>query len=281
MKTFIKKRLLTAFITTMTSTSFVGLFVTLLPNIADWPIKFLIILGIAFILFVTISLILIFVKKRTIGSFNNVKISAMYGDVLKIKKKKKGSIPVVVIPVNSAFDYIVEEKLNQRAPIVSKKTIHGQWIIKLTQGKEELIEQLGKEINHSIQEMSPKIVETLKEKRGNQTNYELGSHIFIERDDCGYLLFALSEFDENNHVKEKMKSVYCELIKKLMDATDGCQGRDAYIPIMGTGLSLFGISHKDAFEEIKAAALNKKMSLKSNINIVVFYGDIKKASIYD
>ena len=221
--------------------SFCGLFVSLIP-FAKWYIKIYIIIGLFLLSFFLYFLCYMCTTQVIIAKRNNVVIRTMYGDVLKIKKKKNNK-PVVVIPVNSAFDYKLEDELNINNPIVSSKTIHGQWIRYMKNEKNISEEQLGNLINKEIINLS--VVKELKNKRGNTVQYKTGSSVFIENDDCTYMLFALTDFDENNRVIEEKKSKYNKLIEILIETIDKCQGRDVYVPIMGTGLSLLFKPNKE------------------------------------
>ena len=282
MKRYIGKLLLKAFVAAMTVTSFFGVFITLVENEIKWQIKIWIVIGVFAISFLAVFLVLFGRGRRKISEFNKIEINAMYGDILKVRRwRRKARKPVVVIHVNSAFDIDVEDDLNVPNPIVSSDTLHGQWVNKIISKKIMTLDQLRKEIEKAIKIAELPIDKQLPNKSGNKTNYETGSTIFIETENCTYMLFALSEFDEKNHVVEKTKTEYCNLITHLINETSRCQGRTVYIPIMGTGLSMFGISPIDALDTIKGTAEKEKLHLKSSINIVVPYDYAKRASIYD
>ena len=219
-----------------------------------------------------------FVKHHKISSRGSISIEAMYGDILKIKNKKEK--PVIVIPVNSSFDSIVENDLNIKNRIIEGSSIHGQWLTKYASSKDSL-EELQKEINLGIKKQNLIPICKLTNKRGNKNVYPLGSHIFIEKNDYTFLLFALTEFDDCNKVVKKDAEVFVDLMAKLMDSTDYCAGHHVYIPIMGTKIALFGITPSQSFEYIKSAALNKKQSLRTSITIVICNENRGKVSIYD
>ena len=278
---YVKKQLLNALRFAVTFSSFIGVFIALIPFDEKWWINAITIASVFVLSFVIVALILLMKRKRKIGECNNVSINAMYGDILNINVKNNEVKPVIVIPVNSAYDYIVEDNLDIENPIVSPKTLHGKWIVKITNGEAEKIEQLRKDIEKGIKVSGLEVIKRLENKRGNKEQYKLGSAIFVERDDCTYLLFALTDFDEKNHVVERHVRIYSNLINDLINETGRCQGRDVYVPVMGVGLSLFGLDHKHAFEIMKATIINQKNTLKSSINIVIFDGDRDKVSIYD
>ena len=257
--------------------SFIGVFVSFLPFGDFWWVGLIIVLGVFVVVTVFTFLWFLFKKNYKIVSFANHTISAKYGNIFSIKAKEK---PVVVIPVNTSFDYIVEEDLSIKDPIVSPKTLQGQFIKKMTNLEKDKVEELGKEIENAIitQGLVPR--ETVM-KRGNQKFYELGSYIFLERENCTYMLFALTDFDEHNIVVSKPVSTFAELISKLISDINKCSGRPIYIPVMGVGLSGFGIDHKNSFILIKEALLAKKLTLRNDVTIVIYTGDREKVSIYD
>ena len=279
---FIKKQLFKSLKIAASISSFLGVFVALIPCDKDeygW-LKKIIIIGSFFVaVFIVLTICFLAINKRKIGSCNNVSVNVMYGDILNIKSPKEK--PVVVIPVNSSYDYIVEDSLDVENPIVSKKSLHGKWVLKLTNNEKDKLNQLKRDIEKGIKAsgLAPEII--IPEKRGNKERYKLGSAIFIEREDCTYLLFAFTDFDKENHVIEKHIKVYVGLINDLIIQTGRCQGRDVYVPVMGVGLSLFGLDHKGAFGIMKTAIINQKNTLKSSINIVIYTGDKDKISIFD
>ena len=280
-KPYVKKQLQKSLTISITFSSFVGVFVALIPMDEKWWIKIIVILSVFLASFVIVFVYLLSRKKRIVAEWNNVKINAMYGDLLNLHIDKEAGKPVVVIPVNSSYDCDVEDDLNVKDPIVSSKTLHGKWIRKIAGDKADALSQLKNDIEQGIKTGGLRIVESLPNKRGNKDRYKLGSTIFVERDDYTYLLFALTDFDEQNHVIERTIKDYTRLINDLVIATNQCQGRDVYIPLMGTQMSLFGLDCARAYEIMKAAFINQKSSLKSSITFVIYNGDKDKVSIYD
>lgn len=272
---FIKKSLEIGIIIT----SFVGVFVAFFPFDKNWWIG-VVIVAIVFVLsFTIVFLCYISSSKRVLASYGNHSIVAMYGDILSISKKDNVK-PVVIIPVNSAFDYIVEDDLTTKNPIVSANSLHGKFIKKLTNLNPEKMNQLGQEIQRNIQSLGL-VKHCLTNKRGNQDTYSLGTHIFIERDDCTYMLFALTAFDENNEVIYESLSTFSRLVNQLCLDVNSCQGRPVYIPVMGVGLSGFCLDHKNAYSLIKEAFLSKRLTLISDVTIIIYDDDRQKVSIYD
>ena len=241
---------------------------------------------IIFVLIFILSLLIIYLflrfkKHHRISGRGSVFIESMYGNILNIKREKREkSKPVVVIPVNSSFDTLVEDSPSVVDRIVEGTSIHGQWIKKYAPTP-ELLKKLDKEIDKFIAGKKWSPIKVLNNKRGKKDVYALGSYVFIERDDCTFLLFALTEYDEHNKVIKKDAEEFTILMKCLMDITDECAGKHVYIPIMGTKIALFGIDDLSSFEYIKNAAINKKCSLRASISIVIFEDSRDKVSIYD
>ena len=78
------------------------------------------------------------------------KIIVMYGDILKIAQKKlwyrRTQQPkIIVIPVNTNFDTIVDSQTVPN-PLVSKKTIHGKWLLQYADEMNKTPEQIEQDI---------------------------------------------------------------------------------------------------------------------------------------
>jgi len=262
--------------------SFIGALLSfiLLPS-NYWWIGLIIFVATFIIVFLTIFLVLKFKKCHRISGRGSIFIESRYGDILNIKKERREkSKPVVVIPVNSSFDTVVEDSPSIINRIVEGTSIHGQWLKKYAPAP-ELLEKLDKEIDHFLIGKNWSPIKVLTNKRGKKNVYALGSHVFIETDEYTFLLFALTEFNEDNKIIKKDAEEFTILMKKLMDITDECAGKHVYIPVMGTKIALFGIDDLASFEYIKNAALNKKWFLRVPISIVIYEGSRDKVSIYD
>lgn len=262
--------------------SFIGALLSfiLLPSNLWW-IGLIIFVATFIIVFFTIYLVLRFKKRHRISGRGSIFIEARYGNILDIKKEKRDkSKPVVIIPVNSSFDTLVEDNPSTVDRIVEGTSIHGQWLKKYA-STPELLEKLDKDISQFIISKNWSPIKVLESKRGKKDVYSLGSHVFIEMNDYSFLLFALTEFNEHNKVIKKDAEEFTVLMKKLMDITDECAGKHVYIPVMGTKIALFGIDDLASFEYIKNAALNKKCSLRASISIVIYEASRDKVSIYD
>lgn len=277
-----KKLFIKALEISVSFSSFIGVILSFIvfPT-GYWWIGLISFIGVFLVSFFTSYLVLRNLKHHRISRRGPIFIESMYGNIMEIKKRSNsGEKPVVVIPVNTSFDTIVEDDLNIKDRIVEGSTIHGQWLNKYAPDELSL-KNLQKEIKASIKNSGLILKHTLNNKRGNKEIYELGSSIFIEKENCSFLLFALTEFDEHNKVIKKDPECFVELMSKLMNATDKCPGKHVYIPVMGTKIALFGLNTLQAFEYIKNAAQNKKNSLRASITIVIYDGNRDEVSIYD
>ena len=259
--------------------SFVGVILSFVVFPQEyWWIGLIVFLSTFVLSFVVIYLILRNIKRHRISGRGSILIESLYGDILKIKSHEDK--PVIVIPVNSSFDTIVENDLNIKDRIVEGSSIHGQWLTKYGPDEPSL-KKLQKDVCTGIKNQNLVSIHKLQNKRGNKNVYPLGSYIFVERDDYTFLLFALTEFDEHNKVIRRDAETFVELMAKLINSTDYCAGRHVYVPLMGTKIALFGITPSQSFEYIKSAALNKKLTLRASLTIVIFDNDRDKVSIYD
>ena len=259
--------------------SFVGVILSFIvfPS-SHWWIGLVVFLGTFVLSFIILLVTMLKDKRHKISGRGSIIIESMYGNILEIDNRK--SKPVIVIPVNSSFDTIIENNLNVKDRIIEGSSLHRQWLSKYGSDKDAL-KKLQDDVKAGIKNRGLIPDHMLKNKRGNKNVYPIGSYIFVEREDYTFLLFALTEFDEHNKVIKHDAEMFVELMAKLMDATDYCAGRHVYIPIMGTKIALFGMTPSQSFEYIKSAALNKKNTLRSSLSIVIYDDDRDKVSIYD
>ena len=262
--------------------SFIGALLSfiLLPK-NYWWIGLIVFVTSFVLTFLMIYFVLRFKKRHRISGRGSLFIESRYGNILNVKKENhETSKPVVVIPVNSSFDTLVEDSPSVVDRIVEGGSIHGQWLKKYA-STPEMLEEVNRDIDKFINDKKWKPIKSLNNKRGKKDVYALGSYVFIERNDCVFLLFALTEFDEHNKIIKHDAEEFTNLMKKLMDITDECAGKHVYIPVMGSKIALFGIDDLASFEYIKNAALNKKCSLRASISIVIYENSRDKVSIYD
>lgn len=243
-------------------------------------IKICILVGIILISFI-ISLILVVVvlKNRKLWANGKNKVLAFYGDLFKITNKLKKKI--VVIPVNDTFETIIDDDLSQCKPLVSLKTIHGQWIKYMNDNGIDS-ETLNELITNNLKNIKPNKVYNNKEKtRGNKESYALGTIAAINgNNNTTFYLLAISNFDENNRATSSRRNIR-NCVDELIDFYDtNGQGYPIYIPLFGTGRSRADLNHQQAFRIIKNAVLTNEKLIHGTINIVVYKNDRDKVSIF-
>lgn len=181
------------------------------------------------------------------------KVYSRYADLWKIAfpRKSTSEKKIVVISVNTAYDTIVDDSVaGIDKPLVSPKTMHGQWIKKMIERgvpaqtiKQVIDESLslqGTEASDTVDRAPKKRGATKTYPIGTVATYEVGSTIF-------YLL-ALSDFDENNNAHTS-KDDLVSAITSLLDYYDKHgNGYDIYIPLLGTGQSRTGITKDESLE---------------------------------
>ena len=160
------------------------------------------------------------IRSLTIQMRPQLQVTVKEGDVLK----ERG---IIVIPVNNYFDTIVDDV------IISKKSVHGQFVLQY------LVE------NPDVKQFNNLINDYLKKLYHRSTpTWALGCCADIEWKGNIYVLFAFTNFDNENHASihpAQVPNVLSKLTKHLSEiATD----KPIYMSLFGTGLSRLGKSHK-------------------------------------
>ena len=200
----------------------------------------------------------------------NNTLSVIAGDLFKYGFENRAKLKnIVVIPVNSSFETHLSTKLeDDKLPLVSENTIHGQWLLRwIKSGKtiSELDERITKNIN--IQKLKP--THTSMTSNGKQDCYDLGAIVSIETEKAVYYLDAISDFDENNNAQSAAQKIE-KCLEKLIDFYDKFgQGYSLYLPLMGTGRSRANLSHQESFDLIVNTFLNNKHKIQGHIGIVI------------
>lgn len=233
------------------------------------------------VLFVTCAVFVVgalcqtmFGKKNTIWEKGNNKITAIYGNILDEASEHE---EIRVIPVNTAFDTIVDAPCSTDKPLVSPNSLHGQWI------KRQKCEQeiLRDEILKNISESSYHEVNPSQKKRGNRREYTIGTYSVIRRKNITYLLVALSAFDINN-VAHSTQTDLETVLQSVVSYHNQCgQGAKLMIPLMGTANSRMKLDYQESFDIIKNYLLLRKKDINGCIEIVVYQKDASKVSIWN
>ena len=162
-------------------------------------------------------------------SINNTKVEVVIGDIFDpfyYPNQHEGEI--TIIPVNDYYDYIVDDR------IVSNKSLHGQYIKKITEiGK---LDSLNYKIENDpfLKKIGNPKVEALREE-GRKVRYELGSLVEFEN----YILTAFTNFDEDNKAFLSADE-YMHFWMKFWENIDVVySGRTINIPLIGAGITRF------------------------------------------
>lgn len=219
-----------------------------------------------------------FYKENTIFKNNQGKLSLKYDDLWKIAFStsgffKKDDKKIVVVSVNTSFDTIVDEDIaTVNKPLVSPKTMHGQWIQKMQEygiSAEELNQCIQENLKKQGITPVKKLDCTMKE-RGNLECYEKGTIAVYKHNNTFFYLLALSEFDEKNNA-QNTKNELIETIEKLIKYYDSNgQGYDMYIPLLGTGRSRTDISPEEALQIMVSYFKIHKEKVQGDVNIIVY-----------
>lgn len=248
----------------------------------------IVIFVIAIIISLAIAMLYVLLIRRKNCIWNNGtgSLSVVYGDIIKIAfNGKKTKNKVVVIPVNTSFDTIVDSNITSvHKPLVSPNSIHGQWINALiNEGLTE--DEIHQIVQEAIQKRELKIQKkcSSREKvRGNLDCYERGSLVFVSyRLNTTFMLVALADFDDCNK-GQCTEEAFIDVIMSIIDAYNDCaQGYDLYIPLIGTGFSRVNLSNKESLQKIKACIEICKKKIHGAVNIVIYEEDIDKVTIFD
>ncbi len=180
-----------------------------------------------------------------------------YGFSTKYKQHR-----IIVIPVNTSFDTHLSTKLeNEQYPVVSRETLHGEWILRLKKRQND-IDSIRTRINQNL--------------KLNGINFDdnnkvpIGSIAVIEEKEVIFYLLAISDFDEHYHATSSKDDII-NSISSLFDYYDRKgQGYTLYVPLVGTGLSRANLSYQESYDLIKDNALKTVKTKQGKINIVIF-----------
>lgn len=254
-------------------------------GVKDACVKIFVLLS--FILCVALLSIFIMLKTQTetIWERGQAKLCVKYGDILSIGKKRRffrcsTRNKLIVIPVNSHFDTIVEDSTVPN-PLVSVKTIHGKWL-NLYEAEKNMSPA---EIQNAIYEfLDAKGIQYQADsnKRGSQRKYPTGTCAIMNgTNNVNYVLWALSDFNQVNVAHATKESVISSLVLLLDFVNTQSQGDECYIPLAGTGMSRTGLSHKESLHTILSTIDLYREKLVGIVNVVIYNGDKSKVSIFD
>lgn len=170
---------------------------------------------------------------------------------------------IVVIPVNTAFDTHVSNKLEcTNRPVVSNTTLHGKFLVRVY--KSGITEDDVK--RRIINDLS---VNGLIDRETDNISLPIGTVATLDFDSATIFLLAVSHFDENNNAHSTQEDIRDALICMLDYYDRKGQGYDLYMPLIGTGMSRAKLSHQQSLDLIINTLLLNNQLIQGRINIVV------------
>ena len=228
----------------------------------------------------------VFKRKRLLWTTGDGRVTVCYSDIMKLSFPKKKTVKkIVVIPVNTCFDTIVDENISlYDKPLVSPTTVHGLWIKNMVKHGFNINDiDIAIDKSISLGGINPvKELSRQEKKRGKLKCYENGTIAVVEgKNNVEFYLLALSEFDENNKAQSSKDEVIKSL-RSLLEFYDvNGQGYQMYITLMGTGRSRAGLTHHDSLQTITSLFSLYSEKIHGDINIVIYKKDRDKVSIFD
>ena len=223
-------------------------------------------------------------KQKIIWQRASGRIIVQYGDLLRKgfdKKNKRNRL--IVIPVNSAFDTIVDADISLCSkPLVSPNSLHGKWIRRYLENG-GTIEDIDKKIINFLnqQKIKPsKVLSKQNNECGKRELYDLGT-IAVIKGDAGntFLLLATTNFDENNNAHVSVEEIEYVIKALIKFHNQHGQGYELLIPLIGTNLSRAGLSHDDSLRILTSMFQLYGNLIYGDIKIVIYKGDKDKVTL--
>ena len=197
---------------------------------------------------------------------NTSEVEVYFGDIFEDTAELKA------ISFNEYFDTQVDDK------IISKRSLHGQFIEKFYAGQVDVLDDII-----AADEHLPEMIagENPTRPAGKKTKYKLGTVCMAEE----YLLIALSRFDANNKAFLEI-SDYISCLLAFWNEVDGVYaGRTLALPVLGSGITRFrdyeNISDQELLELIiwtfKLSRI--KFTYPSKVKIVVWEKKSEKINL--
>lgn len=210
-------------------------------------------------------------SRRLLWQHGSGSLSVEVGDLFsKGFGRRRKNKNIVVIPVESSFDTIVTtgcESIGR--PRVSVRTLHGKWLQRMY-ACGETPESLEKRISANL---SLRGIEAHSDVEG-RARYPIGTVSVVENDKALFFLLAVSDFDGDN-VSRSGPDTIRTATGVLVDTYDAIgQGLDLYLPLMGTGLSRAGLSHRGSYGLITETLAARAQDIHGSMTIMVCPDDV-------
>ena len=207
-------------------------------------------------------------KQKELWRRGNNSINLISGDLIKIAfEDNLSERRIIVIPVNTAFDTQLSTNAEEDLfPLVSEKTIHGQWLTHILQiiDKNELDHRIQKHLN--VSGTTP--IGTSQGIGGKADKYSIGTTVIIQEKNTIFYLLAISDFDNRNLARSSREFIKIA-IEKLLDYYDELgMGYEIYMPVLGTGKSRARLQPKEALQLIKETFVEHAEKINGQIYIV-------------
>lgn len=217
-------------------------------------------------------------KDRTAWERASSKIKVCYLDLIQEAfSSRKSEEAIYVIPVNTAFDTIVDDA-KQIDPLVAPKSLHGKFIKKICE-QGFTVSELDKRIEESLQAGGYTPVAEENKARGKGKKYDIGTVVTIRGTRNYYYLLALTNYDKHNKAYCSLDDVKRSIESLIKYYDQNGQGIKLVVPLMGTGFSRTSLSHEDSLRIITSLFLLNANILAGEVDVAIYNGDKDKVSI--
>lgn len=194
-------------------------------------------------------------RKFKVNIKGDMEIAVQCGNLFQ----KSGNI---VVPVNCFFDTIVGQG------VVSETSWHGKLVYEIFKGDlKDLEQQMEKELQ-SLKGVP------VNRACGKNTRYPYGTIIKVKRDGRNFFLVALTDFDEENHVKaEEARINYCDVMGTLVQyIAKNSEGVPTFLPPVGMGLARIFDSQENCIRTMVQVFRLMQQNFSAPVGIVVEEG---------
>jgi hypothetical protein len=197
---------------------------------------------------------------------NTSEVEVYFGDIFADAAELKA------ISFNEYFDTQVDDK------IISKQSLHGQFIEKYYAGQVDVLDDIIATDEHLTEMIAG---ENSTRSTGKKTKYKLGTVCMAKE----YLLIALSRFDANNKAFLEISDYVSCLLTFWNEVDRVYAGRTLALPVLGSGITRFrnyeNISDQELLELIiwtfKLSRI--KFTYPSKVKIVVWEKKSEKINL--
>lgn len=231
----------------------------------DKPIAGAVSLGVVFLTYIGIW-IYANVRRSIRLKINTSEVEVYFGDIFEDTAELKA------ISFNEYFDTQVDDK------IISKKSLHGQFIEKYYSGRVDVLNDIIDADEHLAEMIAG---ENSNRSTGKKTKYNLGT-VCMAKD---YLLVALSRFDMNNKAFLEMSDYVSCMLTFWNEVDRVYAGRTLSLPVLGSGITRFknyeNISDQELLELIiwTFKLSRVKFTYPSKVKIVVWKKKSEKINL--